>query len=181
MNKNKLIDLGSHKFEGLNHLYNKNIIDSSYGIYCFEPNPNVYSEALKKLEENTKNFQYINLYDYAVGNKDDIVTFNLDKSKTSEACNILSDPPNLKELWKQPEWEWSKIQVKCISANTLFKLCDIQPTDSVKIKCDIEGAEFEFLKDLLNCKNLFTVNQLIIEWHDGFWYENRNVKIQEKK
>lgn len=177
---NKLIDLGAHTFEGINHLRNRGIIDSSYGIYSFEPNPNVYNKALQKLEENAKNFQYLNLYDYAVGNKDKEVVFHLDESKTSEACNILNQPPNLKELWQRPNWVWTQINVKCISAKTLFELCDIQPNDYVKIKCDIEGAEFEFLKDLLDNKDLSMVKQLIVEWHDGFWYENREPKIKEK-
>ena len=155
---NKLLDLGAHTFEGINHLLHRGIIDSSYGIYSFEPNPTVYNKALKKLEENAKKFQYLNLYDYAVGNKDEEVVFHLDESKVSEACNILDQPPNLKELWQRPEWNWTQINVKCISAKTLFELCDIQANDYVKIKCDIEGYEgivFQEIKSVIATQRPF--------------------------
>ena len=176
---NKLIDLGCHKFEGLNVLLKNNIIDSSYRVYCFEANPNVYYEALEKIGDNVKNVESLHLFNCAISNKNAIVNFNLDQSKTNQACNILSNPPAEDVVWGA-SYTWTQTQVKSISAKSLFKICDIKETDKVKIKCDIEGAEFEFLWDLLTCENLSSISEIMVEWHERFWHPNQEPKIIEK-
>jgi FkbM family methyltransferase len=176
---NKLIDLGSHKFEGLNVLLNTGIIDSSYRVYCFEANPNVYHQALEKIQENIQKVDTIHLYNCAISNKNEIINFNLDQSKTNQACNILPEPPAEDVVWGG-SYTWTQIQIKSISAKTLLKICDIKPEDKVKIKCDIEGAEFEFLWDLLTCDNLSTISEIMVEWHERFWHPTQEPKILEK-
>lgn len=177
---NKLIDLGSHMFEGLNGLLRNGVVDSSYGVYCFEPNPNVYQKALGCLDENCKNFSFLNLYNYAVSNTDEIINFNLDESKTSQSCNILENPPDCDVVYGGPPYTWTQVSVKSISANTLLDTCNIQSDDRVKIKCDVEGAEFVFLWDLLKCDRLSCISEIMVEWHERFWYPNHEPKIHEK-
>jgi len=177
---NKLIDLGCHMFEGLNTLLNNGVIDSSYSVYCFEPNPNVFPRTKESLEETSAKFQNLYLHNCAVSDRDGVITFNLDQSKTNQACNILENPPPKDVVWGG-SYTWTQISVNSVSAKTLLKMCDIQHGDKVKIKCDIEGAEFVFLSDLLKCDDLSCISEIMIEWHERFWYPNHEVKEQEKK
>lgn len=177
---NKLIDLGCHMFEGLNTLLKNGVVDSSYSVYCFEPNPNVFPKTKERLEETSKNFQNLYLYNCAVSDRDGTITFNLDQSKTNQACNILENPPAEDVVWGG-SYTWSQVSVESVSAKTLFKMCNIKPEDRVKIKCDIEGAEFVFLSDLLKCYDLSFISEIMVEWHERFWYPNHEAKAQEKK
>jgi FkbM family methyltransferase len=79
-------------FEGLSILLKTGVIDSSYSVYCFEPNPNVFPKTMDRVEETSKQFQNLYLYNYAVSDRDGTITFNLDQSKTNQACNILDNP-----------------------------------------------------------------------------------------
>jgi len=176
---NKLIDLGCHVFEGLNTILKNGVVDSSYSVYCFEPNPNVFPHTKARLENVSKKFCSVQLHNLAISDKDGTVTFNLDQSKTNQACNILDNPPDRDVLWGG-QYIWSKTNVDSVSAKTLMKLCDVQPDDQVKIKCDIEGAEFVFLNNLLACENLSPIKEMLIEWHDRFWYPNHQAKEREK-
>jgi hypothetical protein len=78
-------------------------------------------------------------------------------------------------------YTWTQVSVNSVSAKTLLKMCDIRPVDKVKIKCDIEGAEFIFLRDLLNCEDLSSISEIMIEWHERFCYPDHEAKALEKK
>lgn len=67
-----------------------------------------------------------------------------------------------------------------ICAQTLLHTCSVGLEDSVIIKCDIEGAEFAFLDDLLQIDDLSPIKEMFIEWHERFWYPQHEHMISQK-
>lgn len=176
---NKLIDLGSHLFEGINLLLDKGNVDSTYTVYSFEANPFICEKASEKLLDNSKKFKNLYLYNYAAGDSDGTIYFNLDETNLNQACNILENPPEV-DIWYKSRYKWKKIPVPSISAKSLIQLCDIKLDDNVKIKCDIEGAEFCFLWDLLKLDDISFIKEMYVEWHHRYWYPEENKKEEEK-
>lgn len=178
---NKIIDLGCHVLDGLRDLIDKGIADDSCSVYCFEANPNVYPEALFNSKIYKDRVANIQIYNRAVGNTDDEVIFNVEKNNNkSNACNLLSVPPS-RDVVYGATFSWSQVRVQGICAKTLMRTCGVTVEDVVKIKCDIEGAEFDFLWDLLNWEGISCVKEMYIEWHERFWYPMHVPKIEEKK
>ncbi len=177
---NKFIDLGCHGLEGLESILSTGAIDHTYSVYSFEANPYVYVKALDRADVIRNRFSSLTVYNCAVLDTDGIVPFNIEKNKTSNACNALESPPEMDVVYGA-SFSWSQIPVNSICAETLLYVCDASETDNIKIKCDIEGAEFLFLSDLLKSSRLNCVKEIYIEWHDRFWYPNHEKKIAEKK
>lgn len=178
---NKLLDLGCHTLQGLDELLKHGILDSTYSVYSFEANPNVYSDAVAAAPSFSHRVASIQVYNYAVGETDEQIIFNIDKTNNkSNACNLLETPPS-RDVVYGTTYSWSQIRVPGISAKTLMKLCDVSPQDNVKIKCDIEGAEFGFLWSLLSWEGISCVKEMYIEWHERFWYPMHVPKVEEKK
>jgi len=175
----KFIDLGSHMLDGVDIFLNHGAINSSYSVYCFEANPYVYSRALDKVDEMNKKFSQFAMHNIAVGNEDGIINLNVEKNKTSNACNILEMPP-VADVVYGAVFDWSQIPVRSMCAKTLLHTCSVCSDDSVIIKCDIEGAEFAFLNDLLQIEDITPIKQMFVEWHDRFWYPQHEQMIAEK-
>ncbi len=176
--KNILIDLGCHKFEGLNKLLNDNIIDHTFFVHAYEANPYVFEESnLNKKMFNFANFEH---YNEAVTNYDGEIVLNLDQTNKSQGCNILPEPPSEDVLWKT-KYEWKHIKIPCVSIKNVLSRCDIKPDDNLIIKCDIEGSEFDVLKMLLVDCHLTNVTKILVEWHERFWFPNHSIKIKQKE
>lgn len=173
--KKILIDLGSHKYEGLSKLIKDGIVDNSFFVYCYEANPNVFREA-----KNTFSFEYLESYNEAVSNFDGEATLNLDESQISQGCNIIADPPSEDVLWKT-KYKWTPTNIKCVSIDTVLERCNLNEEDIVLVKCDIEGSEFEVLEMLLKNKNLNNIKQIFVEWHERFWHPNEKEKELKKQ
>lgn len=172
--KNILIDLGSHKFEGLKKLLSENIINHTFDVYCYEANPNI---PVVQQEFYFKSFQ---LFREAVSDFDGEVSFNLDETNTSQGCNILKQPPLEDVLWKT-KYQWKTINVPCVSVDTVLARCNIAENDNLYIKCDIEGAEFDVLLMILKSPYIFNIRRLFVEWHDRFWYPDHLEKQNQKQ
>lgn len=176
----KIVDLGCHKLEGLMNLYNSKNIDSSFKVYCFEPNPFIFKKTLEEVKKNKSKFISIDAFNLAVGNEDRKMYMNIDETQESQACNVLLNPPNM-DMQYGNRFNWTNnVEVDCISSRTLFQMCEICEEDRVKIKCDIEGSEFLFLEDLLKNPLIRTIEEMYIEWHERFWWPNHGEKIIEK-
>lgn len=176
--KKILLDLGSHKLEGLTKLIKNNQIDDDYHVYCYEANPFVYKESLKKKSEFL--FKCIEISNLAVSDFNGNVFLNLDESKESQGCNILKDPPREDVTWKT-KYYWTKMEIECISIERILENINIKSNDEIVIKCDIEGSEFEVLKMLLSSKYVENVKKIYVEWHERLWHPNTEFKVEEKK
>ena len=177
---NILLDLGGHKLQGVKTLFDKKEIDSNYIIYTYEANPYVYKELTyeaKALEEQNK--VKIFTFNLAVSDVDGEVFFNVDEyGLDSMGCNLLENPVNVDPVYGS-KYNWKKIKVPSVSLYTIFENFKQYTFEKIKVKMDIEGAEYSVLPQLIELKNLFNITHLYIEWHDRLFYPNHKEKQKE--
>jgi FkbM family methyltransferase len=174
-----ILDLGAHKLEGSKKLIStyKNGSDNIH-LVCWEANPFIFHETI----QNAKNFSKLHnvkveCRNFAASNKKTKLKFNVDESKTSQGCNSLENPIETDVLWGT-KYKWSQVLVETESIREWID--QVHDVEEIFIKCDIEGAEFEVLPDILKSKNIQLVKKIFVEWHERFWHPNENIKIQEK-
>ena len=96
------------------------------------------------------------------------MTFHLDNNETGSFGATL-----MKDSFSATN---NSITVKTISLNTLFhRILHVRENDYVILKVDIEGAEFEVMRNLLSHSMLHLVDILAVEWHDeSHWVFGQN-------
>ena len=155
--KNKVIlDLGA--FDGssvvkFQKMYGRDFRNFKY--YCFEANPYL----IKDLKEVTEVFSDTNIYviNKAVWNKNERRMFYLSNVKSfgsslmanKTSGNLDLDNPALVEALDFPSW---------IAQN-------LQKSQYVILKMDIEGAEYTVLQSMLTSGSMEFINELYIEFH----------------
>ena len=145
--KPTIVDCGANI--GISMLYFKYLYPGST-VYCFEPNPSVY----KLLEANVKrnDLTGVELFNLALSDKEGSLDFYVGDEKGSFISSTDSSRGG------------THIQVpsKCMSAvfpNQQFDL----------IKIDVEGSEWQIIKDLDKSKQLGMTKQYIIEYHHNLF------------
>ncbi len=128
---------------GLSAIYLKKISPNSI-IHAFEPDENNYNLLCKNIES----FGLLNVLAHkkAIWTKNTILDFSSDGSMGSK---IATTQPNNKT-----------IQVESI------RLSDLIENKIDFLKLDIEGAEYEVLKDIQS--KLYLIDRLFIEYHGSF-------------
>lgn len=144
-----IFDLGAHI--GLSVLYFKIKYPNSK-VIAFEPNPNIFPI----LEENiTYNMlKDVELHNIALGAKDEIRTFYVDKSGNDS----FSTGSFSKNAWTGTQ------QTLPISVKTEVLSKYIQDYVDI-LKIDIEGAETEVLKELIASDKLKYIRNILMEYH----------------
>jgi len=204
-NLNKIfLDCGTNLGQGLLQFIDKKIINSTFKIHCFEPNPYAFKFVKNRLlDENYKDYNII-------FNEVALWTENCKKNLTIEAFsgeyNCQHTGKNLgydlraggatnimENDWNKPHYinynDLDKtIDVDCINFSQYLQN-NIQKDDYVICKMDIEGAEYEVLKKLIKEDTIDFIDELYIEWHSHLlksYYDtnglikeltNRNIKI----
>lgn len=204
-NINKVfLDCGTNLGQGLLQFIDKKIIDNTFKIHCFEPNPYAFNYVKNKLSD--KEYKDYKIIFNEVG----LWIKNCKKNLTIEAFSgeykCQHTGKNLGFDLKAGgatnimEHEWSKpyyindsdldksINVNCIDFSEYLQN-NIQKNDFVICKMDIEGAEYEVLKKLIKENTIDLIDELYIEWHNHLLksnYDNnefikeitnRNIKI----
>jgi len=144
-----IFDLGAHI--GLSILYFKIKYPNSK-IVAFEPNSNIFPI----LEENIQcnGLTNVQLHNIALGNKDEIRTFYIDNSGN----DAFSTGSFNKDAWNG-EQKSTPISVRCEKLSKYIS----ENIDILKI--DIEGAETEVLKELVEADKLQYIKNILIEYH----------------
>lgn len=139
-----IIDCGSNI--GMSVLYFKKLYPESK-IIAFEPNP----FSFKSLEENVRvnNCKNVELRNEAVSNEDGHLAFYLNENPNSLRASFNESRGGEKELL-----------VKTVKLSDVLKSQDV---DVVKI--DVEGAEHQVLKDLVETNTLTKCKHYMIEYH----------------
>lgn len=144
-----IFDLGAHI--GLSILYFKIKYPHSK-IVAFEPNSNIFPILQENVECN--GLTNIELHNIALGSKDEIRTFYIDSSGT----DAFSTGSFKKDAWNGTQTT-IRINVKCEQLSKyISEKIDI-------LKMDIEGAETEVLKDLIDADKLKYIKNILIEYH----------------
>jgi FkbM family methyltransferase len=192
------IDLGTHKFEGLNEFTKKLAIDNNWNVYSFEPNIDIFNESLLIYNEIKHNYNNLYHYNYAVVDYDGIIKFNkhngayLKNNITKEYNYIKEYTTGSNALSINPRYDSGNgaifnieyIEVQAIDIETLLNnICNNDKNAEIYIKCDIEGSEFKVLPKLLKNKYISNIKQIYIEWHERFWYgtDEYNLRQNEKE
>jgi FkbM family methyltransferase len=177
-----ILDLGAHKLEGckkLIHIFKENA--SQICIFCWEPNPFIFEETKNNAYDLSLNHDVkIECRNYAASTKKEKIKFNIDESKTSQGCNILECPMDLDVTWGT-KYKWNNIFVDAESIKEFIDQLELEAKDEIYVKCDIEGAEFDVLPDILKSVNIKYVKKIFVEWHERYWHPHESFKEIERK
>ena len=173
------IDLGTHKFEGLQSFIKVYGIDSSWKVHCFEPNPIIFDEALTVLDRLS---QYnITFHNKAIMHENGSITIKcrtgayvdgVFKKAFTMGSTVLDTPvmEKMNEKNEKMEFTYEDREVESYDINEFLNtICTEDPAAEIYIKCDIEAAEFVVLPRLLESEHLSKIKDMHIEWHERFW------------
>lgn len=149
------IDLGTHKFEGLNEFTEKLGIDNKWNVYCYEANPLIYDRSL--LDNLKDSYNHIEFHNLAVMDANGSITFHChdgawsDQSKEkyvkeyTTGSNALDQTP-IYDIGNGAVFNIVDKEVDCVDINDILEsICTKDPQAEIYIKCDIEGSEFVVL------------------------------------
>ena len=63
--------------------------------------------------------------------------------------------------------------MKCINFSEFLK--QFNDDDYVILKLDVEGSEYDILDQLIETKLITKINELYVEFHDGFFNQNSSI------
>lgn len=190
--KKVFLDCGTNLGQGFLQFLDKKIIDETFEIHCFEPNPHALEFSKKRFSEKKYEKYKINYHEVALWIEECTKVLTLESFdgeyydqhtgqylgsdlKSGGATNIMGD------LWEKPQWikdEWlfKDIEVNCINFSNFLKK-NINENDYVICKMDIEGSEYEVLGKIIDDGTINLINEIYIEWHNHMLKENYNDQI----
>lgn len=180
------LDLGTHRFQGLEYFTQKLGIDSSWNVYCFEPNGEIYEEALVIKPTIEGKYKSLSFKKEAIMDHNGTLTFY---SRNSSKCHLETADPVVKNYGSQGSCALGKLEkghyhpqhgqvefifteevVPCIDINGLLDdICSSDPEAIIYIKMDIEGSEFVALPRFIESPHTSKVKEMYVEWHERFW------------
>jgi len=183
--KKIFLDCGTHLCEGLEKFIGENIITSEFEIHTFEANPEC------RIDERIKLLPYkIITHNKAVWINDGKIWFNQEnhiKSGTGSPTDGKSLIDGLGSSidgigFIHPGYE-NKIEVECISLSNFIK--NLPDNSEIICKMDIEGSEFEVLRDMIKQGTITRIKDLYVEFHERFMpnesIDSKNLLINEIK
>ncbi len=161
-----VVDLGGNYGDFAHEFLSKNRCKR---YICVEPDPEMY----EKIRKRVSNYRFVELENIAVGTDAKGISFFVAESTGANSM--------FKEF-AEKQGVKREIKVDSYSFDSLFEKYNIGEVDWMKI--DVEGAEWEFIKNASD-KNLLKVSQISIEFHNflDFWnkdYFDKTNKIIER-
>jgi FkbM family methyltransferase len=171
--KNIFLDCGTHLCEGLIQFYNNGIIDDTFEIHTFEPNP--ACQVNKLIPQIPLN---ITSYNKAVWIEDGFISFNQENYYDEKgAINIDGTMSSIDGVGINPPNGKTKIKVPSIDFS---RFVSELPEDSYIIcKMDIEGAEFSVLRKMIKEKSILKIKKIFIEFHERFTDNESSLTVNE--
>ena len=167
--KKVFLDLGTHQCQGLNHFIHYELnMDKNWEIHTFEPNP------LISVEECIKNFSNYNitLHKKAVWTRNDKLVFKQYGNDGTSPGSLLEETNGGKFYGDY----YNQTEVECIDIFEFIKSfnqdCDIY------VKMDIEWAEYEIIKHMLEKGWPENIKKIWVEWHNT---ADEEYKIKSKE
>mmetsp|Transcript_31271 Transcript_31271/g.51782 ORF Transcript_31271/g.51782 Transcript_31271/m.51782 type:complete len:282 (+) Transcript_31271:172-1017(+) len=143
--------------------------------YCselFEPNPVHWPALLRSMEQYATSGQRVRVHRKAFATIDDNVEFAIDnQTRNSEGSSMLLSKRLVSPKTGRPGQGPAmthRIIAKATDGIAFLKRLERIAVTRVVLKLDVEGLEFELLRELLISGVLCrVVDDLFIEWHDG--------------
>lgn len=161
-NNSKIIDIGAHK-----GVISEFLLKKGCTVYAYEPNPYVYSRLVDLKKKYNKFFPY----NLGVFNKKKMFKMYFKKLQNgeiktdSEGNSLMIDKKNISRD--------NFINVQCID----FKSIILKTGQVDLVKIDIEGAEYEIYRDLLENADYFDL--CIMETHENKLTKDYLIKHKE--
>lgn len=178
---NIFIDCGTHFGQGLRSFIEKFQMDENWSIHTFEANPITYEIYTKEYHNKNK---YVNFYNVALSNFDGTTEVNVETppghGETGQASSIIGLDdwnPWGGELKKNFH---TKYTVPCWSLSGFMKE-NFSSNDTIVIKMDIEGSEYDVLEQMIEEKTIDWVDHIFIEWHSRFFTNKSDIVERESK
>ena len=145
--KIKILEIGSHKGELFNIIYNNNF-SQKFDITFIEPNPKSFEILKKKYQFKYKKFIKATFYNFGIGNKDGIFTFY---SPSVNTALFTLKKENLEKFNLQNE-NINEIEIKTYKIDTLLKKKNYISNYFDIIKIDAEGSDYDIVLQLIDNK-----------------------------
>jgi FkbM family methyltransferase len=176
---NIFLDLGTHYGQGLREFIDRFKMDSSWIIHTFEANPNTYKVFMDEYHKLTP---WVIPHNEAVSAHYGTLTVNIETPPNEDATGMGSSVIDL-DNWNPWGGELrqnfnTKATVPCIDLSDFISK-NFKEDDTLIIKMDIEGSEYETLEKMINDNIMERVNFIAVEWHSRFFV--KKLEIEEKE
>lgn len=152
-------------------------------IYGFEPVKHTYEQAKRNCTQNILSKHKVNLFNYGLSDRDEILEFSFDKNNKGKT-GIRTSQDHSGKITENVE-----VELKDVSL-VLKSYLSIHQSAKIVLKIDCEGGEYKIFRRLDECNLISSVFMFLIEWHDegsedleallvrnGFIVNNRNLSI----
>jgi len=163
------IDGGARVGESVGIILDKRIELLNCDSYMFECNPS-HINTLNELKEKNKNYNFI-IKEEALWCENCYKDFYISTDIWGDLGCTLKPEKNESLDRDNP------IKVKCIDFSEF--LLGFDDDSYIIVKLDVEGAEYEILEHLINTNIITKINELYVEFHDGFFSTNSQT-LKEK-
>lgn len=190
--KKVFLDCGTNLGQGLLQFINKNIVDDTFEIHCFEPNPYaikfskdrfsqekyknyslIFNEVALWTEECKKNLTIESFGgEYICQHTGEHLGYDL---KSGGATNIMENEWNKPDYINADDLD-NSIEINCIDFSKYLEE-NINEKDYVICKMDIEGAEYEVLGKLIDDNTIDLIDEIYIEWHNHLLKNNYDTQM----
>lgn len=160
------LDLGTHYGQGLNEFIQKYNMDNSWVIHTFEANPATYNVFTKEYHRHTP---WVIPHLEAVSDHNGLIDMNMEtppgEGPTGMGSSVI--PLEKWDPWggKNHDPFKNTVKVKCIDFSEFIKR-NFTKEDTIVIKMDIEGSEYDTLEKMLSDGTMELIDDLYIEWHN---------------
>jgi|694.fasta_scaffold16037_14 FkbM family methyltransferase len=173
--KNIFLDCGTHFGQGLNHFFKKFNMNNSWHIESYEANPITY-----KIHEPNREYEFVQYKNIALNTYDGIVEFNIeDPAHPHEPDTGMGSSIITLDKWNPQEGRLKfkkQIKVDCINFSNYIKT-NFNKNDYIVCKMDIEGAEYNILKQMIDDNTLDYIDELFVEFHASY-FNNKQEMLQ---
>ena len=163
---NIFLDCGANWGQGLQKIMKLENMGQDWLIYTFEPNPAIFPNLLR-ICGNMIDMQATPLIvpiQAAVGTKTGQADFWIGNHDDG-GSSLIHDLTMQTNKGKEPE---TKISAKVLSLKDFIRLRTCEE-DSIVLKLDIEGSEYEILEDLLDSDyEIHRIKRVYCEFHERF-------------
>lgn len=203
--KKVFLDCGTNLGQGLLQFIDKKIVNETFDIHCFEPNPYAMNYTKHRLsQEKFKDYSFT-FNDVAIWTEKCRKKLTIESFEGEYICQHTGEhlghdlkaggATNIMESeWSKPHYIQDSdldmsLEIDCINFSEYLKN-NFQDDDYIICKMDIEGAEYEVLGKLIDDNTIDLIDEIYVEWHNHLLkseyntqmfideIRNRNIKIE---